>query len=318
MTLDDIKRRIDDSENVVVLAHEMPDGDAIGSALAMCLLIRELGKNAVVLMKNIPSQFDFLPGMEYVYDSYDESQVFDLAIVLDCPNINRVSKEFIPFFEGARYKVQFDHHDKNSMFADYNIVNHISPAACQILVSSIEYMGYEISKDVATCLLTGIITDTNGFKSENVTIETFDFVSSTLEMGINLSSIYKDSLLRLSMGKFEVQKLAMNRMEFFADGKISFTYINMDDVRRLDLKPGDRDGIVEIGRNIEGVEVSIFLYELPNGYKVSLRSNDYVNVADICMLYGGGGHIKAAASPMHMEFEEAKKIILNEVEKRLK
>ena len=318
MTLDDIKRKIDESEKIVVMAHEMPDGDAIGSSLAMCLLLRELKKDAIVLMRNIPSQFNFLPGMEYVHEECDETEVFDLAIVLDCPNINRVNKEYIPIFDNAKYKIQFDHHDKNSMFADYNIVNHISPAACQILVSSLEYMEYDISKDVATCLLTGIITDTNGFKSENVTIETFDFVSWTLEKGINLSKVYKESLLTLSKGKFEAQKLAMDRLEFLEDGKIAFTYINMDDVKKLDLKPGDRDGVVEIGRNVEGVEVSIFLYELPTGYKVSLRSNEYLNVADICMLFGGGGHIKAAASPMHMEFEEAKKIIISEVTKRLK
>ena len=318
MTLDDIKRKIEESENIVIFGHEMPDGDAIGSSLAMCNLLKEQGKNAVVLMKNIPSHFSFLPGMENVYEEYDESSTFDMAIVLDCPNISRVNKEFTSFYENAKYKVQFDHHDKNSMFADYNIVNHISPAACQILVSSMEYWEYEISKDVATCLLTGIITDTNGFKSENVTIETFDFVSWTLEKGINLSKVYKESLLTLSKGKFEARKLAMDRMEFLEEGKIAFTYINMDDVQKLNLKPGDREGIVEIGRNVEGVEASIFLYELPMGYKVSLRSNEYLNVADICMLFGGGGHIKAAASPMHMGFEEAKNLIIKEVAKRLK
>ena len=317
MTLDDIKRKIDESENIVILAHEMPDGDAVGSSLAMCLALRSLGKNAIVMMDCIPPNFNFLAGMEYIYEDY-ETKNFDLAIVLDCPSLVRINKKFIEYFENARNTVQFDHHDKNAMFADYNIVNHVSPAAAQILVSSFQYLGFEITKDIATCLLTGIITDTNGFKNDNVTIETFDFVSWTLEMGINMSKIYRQSLLTLSKTKFEVQKLAMDRMEFFADGKIALTYINLDDVRRINTAPGGRDGVVEIGRNIDGVEVSIFIYETPEYYKVSLRSNDYVNVSEICTLFGGGGHLKAAAAPMNMGFEEAKNIIVKEVEKRLK
>ncbi len=317
MTLDDIKRRIDESEKIAILGHEMPDGDAIGSSLATCLVLRNLGKEADVFMKNIPENFNFLSGMEFIHEEYEDTK-YDLAIVLDCPSIARVNKEYEGVVENANYTIQFDHHDKNTMFADYNIVNYVSPAAAQILVSSFQYMGYEITKDIATCLLTGIITDTNGFKNDNVTIETFDFVSWTLEMGINMSKIYRQALLTLSKTKFEVQKLAMERMEFFADGRIAFTYINRDDVLRINTKSGDRDGVVEIGRNIDGVEVSIFLYELPTGYKVSLRSNDYVNVSEICTLFGGGGHLKAAASPMHMGFEEAKNIIIKEVEKRLK
>ena len=317
MTLDDINRQLKEAENIVIMAHEMPDGDAIGSTLAMCLALRNFGKNAIVLMKNIPYNFRFVPGMEYVTEECDISNI-DAAIVMDCPTINRVNYEFVEFFEKAKVTIQFDHHDKNTMFADYNIVNHVSPAACQILASSFEYMGIEITKEIATCLLAGIVSDTNGFRNDNVTIETFDFVSSTLEMGINFSKVYRQSLLTLSKSKFEVQKLAMQRMEFFEDGKIAFTYIDLNDMEKLHTKPGDREGVVEIGRNIEGVEVSIFLYEQKAGYKVSLRSNDYVNVSEICMLYGGGGHLKSAATPMHMDFEDAKIRIIDEVKKRLK
>jgi phosphoesterase RecJ-like protein len=122
----------------------------------------------------------------------------------------------------------------------------------------------------------------------------------------------------VTKSKFEIQKLAMERLEFFADGKIAFTYITKEDDKKIDFKPGDHDGVVEIGRSIEGVEISIFLYEKDKGFKASLRSNEYVDVSEICMMFGGGGHIKAAGATMNMSLEDAKKAILTEAKKYLK
>lgn len=318
MTLDEILVEIKKAENIAIMAHEAPDGDSIGSSLAMCLALKDMGKNAVVLMKDeFPENFSYLPGREYIKDEA-EIENYDMSIVLDCPNIKRINNEFIEIFENSRVTVQIDHHNKNDMFADYNVVNHVSPATAQILVSSFQYLNIDITKDIATCLLTGVITDTNGFRNSNVTIESFEFASWTLEKGLNLSKIYKQSMLTMSRSKFEAQKLAMNRMEFFEDGKISFTYMTKADDKALDLKAGEHDGIVEIGKSIEGVEVSIFLYEKEKGYKASLRSNEYVNVSEVCLTFGGGGHIKASGATMNMPFEEAKSAIIAEVKKHLK
>lgn len=317
MTLDEILVEIKNAENIVIMAHEAPDGDAIGSCLAMCLATRNMGKNSYVLMKDIPENFSYLPGREFVITEPD-IETFDLAIVLDCPNIKRVCPEFIPYFENAKVKAEIDHHNRNDMFADYNIVNHVSPATAQILVSSFEYLGIEITKEIGICLLTGVITDTNGFRNSNVTVESFEFASWALSKGINLSKIYKQAMLTMTKEKFEAEKLAMNRLEFFAEGKIAFTYMTIADELELGLKPGDKDGIVEIGKSIEGVEVSIFLYEKEKGYKASLRSNEYVNVSEVCLMFGGGGHIKAAGANLNMPLEEAKKAIIAEVTKNLK
>lgn len=317
MTLDEILIEIKESENIVIMAHEVPDGDAIGSALAMCLAARNMNKNAIVLMKDFPENFSYLPGLEFIKTESD-IKVFDMAIALDCPNVKRIDNEFIEYYENAKVKVQFDHHNKNSMFGDYNVVNHVSPATAQILVSSFQYLNIEMTKDIAICLLTGIITDTGGFKNSNVTVESFEFASWCLEKGINLPKIYKQSMLTMSRTKFEAEKLSMNRLEFLADGKIAFTYLTKSDCEEIGVKSGERDGIVEIGKAIEGVEVSIFLYEKEKGFKASLRSNEYVNVSDVCSVFGGGGHIKAAGATLNMTFEEAKKAIVSEVIKNLK
>ena len=317
MTLDDILKEIEKVQNICILAHERPDGDAIGSSLAFYHILRDMGKNVEVLMKKVPKTFDFLPGFEAIKEVPSMGK-FDMAIVVDCPSISRVNPEFIKYFESADVKVEFDHHINNSMFADYNIVNHVSPACAQILVGSFDYLELDISNDAMTCLLTGIITDTGGFKNSGITVETFEIAARALSQGIKLPAIYKASMLTITRNKFEAQKVAMDRMEFFADGRISFTYINQEDTKNLELKAGDHEGIVEIGRNIENVEVSIFLHEEEKGYKISLRSNDYVNVSEICTLFGGGGHIRAAGANTTLPLEEAKNVLVREIEKRLK
>ncbi len=317
MTLDDILVEINNAQTVVIMAHEAPDGDAIGSSLAMCLALKNMGKDVTVLMKDFPENFSYLNGREFIKEK-SEIENYDLAIVLDCPNIRRVNEEFIPYFENAKVKVQLDHHNKNDMFADFNVVNHVAPAAAQILVSSFQYLGIEITKEIGECLLTGVITDTNGFRNSNVTVDAFDYASWCLEKGIDLSKIYKLSMMTMTRSKFEAQKLAMNRLEFFEGGKIAFTYMTKEDDEAVGLKAGEHDGIVEIGKAIEGVEVSIFIYEKEVGYKASLRSNEYVNVSEVCLTFGGGGHIKAAGTNMNMSFEEAKNAIIAEVAKHLR
>ena len=317
MILDDVLIEIEKAEKICVLAHESPDGDAIGSCLGLYLILTDMGKQVEVLMKKIPQTYSFLPGFEFIKEETD-TEKFDLCIVADCPDIKRVHDDFIKYFENADVTVQFDHHMNNKMFADYNVVNHVSPACTQILISSFDYLEIPLRKEEYICFITGIITDTGGFKNSSITVETFEFAGRALEEGINLPKVYKQSLLTLSKTRFEAQKVAMDRMEFLSDGRISFTYINKEDTKNLGLMDGDHEGIVEIGRNIEGVEVSIFLHEEENGFKISLRSNDYVNVAEVCGVFGGGGHIRAAGARSTLSMEDTKNAIVREIEKRLK
>ena len=316
MTLDEILVEIQNAQNFVILSHESPDGDAIGSSLGMCLALKNMGKNAEVIMKEYPANFNFLPGIENI-KTEGSLEEYDVAIVVDCPELKRVTSSLHKYFEDAKVKIEFDHHGKNAMFADYNIVDQVSPACAQILVSSFEYLNIDITKDIATCLLTGIITDTGGFKNSGITTETFEFAGWALSKGVNLSNVYRQSMMIITPTKFEMQKIAMDRLEFFEAGKIAFTYITKEDDEKVGIEPGDHDGIVEIGRNIKGVEVSIFIHEKENGFKASLRSNDYVDVSEICMLFGGGGHIKAAGATINMNLEDAKKAIIQETIKHL-
>ncbi len=287
-----------------------------GSSLATYILLKQMGKSVDVVSSIFPRTYNFLP---HVDDTIREGKLekYDLAIALDCADMKRIDDP-TNCFEKAKVRINIDHHIANSMFGDYNFVDPVSPACAQILTMILEYLKVDIDKDIATCLLTGIITDTGGFRYEGVSSDTFEYVSKFLEKGVNLSKIYKQSMQCISRPRFEIRKLAQNRLEFLEDGKIAYTYITKEDMEELGVLQSELDGIVENGRDIEGVEVSIFLYEKDNGFKASLRSNDYVNVADVCLLFNGGGHIKAAGANLPYSLEESKERIVNQTKKFLK
>ncbi len=316
MTLDNIKEEIYSAKNIVILTHDIPDGDAIGSSLSLYLALKQLGKTVDVVIPKYSKTFEFLPGATEIKKE-GAMEAYDLAIALDCGDIKRLNG-FTNYFEDANCRICIDHHGINTMFGDYNFVDPTAPACCQILITVLKALEVEITKDIGTCLLTGIITDTGGFKYPGVKAETFEFVAELLNKGVNVSETYKTVLQTISKEKFELRKIAMNRIELLEEGKIAYTYILQEDEKKAGSE--DHDGIVEMGRDIEGVEISIFLRETEkNNYKISLRSNNYVNVADISLLFNGGGHIRAAGGTItNMHLNKAKEKIINECKKHLK
>ena len=318
MTLDNILEEIKKAESIVILTHEMPDGDAIGSCLAMMFALRSIGKNPDIIIPSYSNCFKFLPGIEELKEE-TSIEKYDLAIALDCAD-GKILCGYENYYEKAKNKIVIDHHGSNKMYGDLNFVNPGSPACCEVLITIFDYFGIEINKDIGTCLITGIITDTGGF-NYNVNPETFDFAAMLLRKGIKISDVYAKALKTKTRANFELTRIANDRMEFIEDGKIAFTYITKADEENVNAKTGDHEGLVEIGRDIEGVEVSIFLHEIPekpNGYKISLRSKEYVNVSDVCIMFGGGGHIRAAGAFCLGTVEQIKEKIVAAIRKQLK
>ena len=310
-TLDNILEEINKAETIVILTHENPDGDAMGSSLALYDALKNMGKNPDIIIPEYPRVFEFLPNANEIKKE-SSIEKYDLAISVDCATIKMLNG-FANYFENAKVKVSIDHHSTNTMFGDLNYVSPEAPACAQILIVVLEYFKVEVTKEIGTCILTGIITDTGGFKYSGVTAETFEFVAWLLNKGINVSKIYRKVLQTKTSANFELSRKAMDRLEFFEDGKVAFTYITLQDQKSVNSENGDHEGIVEIGRDIEGVEVSIFVRETDTGCKISMRSNEYVNVSDVCILLGGGGHTHAAGCSLQCSIEQAKEKILRQV-----
>lgn len=315
MTLDEILKEIKDAEKIVILTHESPDGDAIGSSLAFKLMLEELGKNADVIIPEYPRLFNFLPGSEQVKKESDFKK-YDLAISVDCTGVKRLAGK--EYFENAKRTIVIDHHGSNSMFGDLNYVNPVSPACCEILAGMFEYFQIDITKKIGTCIMTGIITDTGGFRHSGINPETFEFTAELIRKGVNIPDIYKRTLRTVTKANFLLTKRVMDRMEILEDGKVTFTYITLQDEEEVGAEPGDHEGLVEIGRDIEGVEVSIFIRQREESlYKISLRSGNIVNVSDVCLMFGGGGHPRAAGANVQGNVEQVKEKVLKEVRKAL-
>ena len=221
MTLDNILEEIKNANTIAILVHENPDGDAVGSALAMELALKQLNKEADVIIPEFPKEFEFLPDADKIKKETDVAS-YDLVLTLDCASIKLINN-CIDYFENAKTKVAIDHHSSNTMFADYNFVDQDAPACAQLLLVIFGYYNIEVTKEIGTCILTGIITDTGGFRYEGVTAETFRFVASLCEKGVKVSKVYQKVFASKTRAKFELHKIALDREEFLEDGKIAFT-----------------------------------------------------------------------------------------------
>lgn len=316
MTLDNILEEIKKAESIVILTHENPDGDAVGSSIAMYLGLKELGKTPDIIIPEFPRAFENLPGIENIKKESDIKN-YDLAIALDTASIKMLNG-YSKYFEDAKTKIVIDHHSSNTMFGDYNYVDQDSPACAQLLLVLFNYLNIEVSKEIGTDILAGIITDTGGFRYDGVTAETFELVAGLCQKGVKVSKVYQKVFASTSKSKFFLHRIALDRLELLDNEKIAFTYITKNDENSVDAENGDYDGIVEQGRDIEGVEISIFLRETEKGIKASLRSKDYVNVSELCRIFGGGGHIRAAGCTIPGTIEQVKTQILNQARAMLK
>lgn len=313
MTLDDILVELKNAKTIVVLTHESPDGDAISSSLSVFHALQQYGKNVDVVIPEHAKDFDFLPGADQILNNGKEEQ-YDLAISVDCTDLKRLAggKEF---FETAKKTVEIDHHSVNAMFADYNYVDPVSPSCCQVLIAMFEYYGVEITKEIANCILTGMITDTGGFQWGGVTPETFEFAAELIRKGAKIKEICRKALRNKTKAHCKLERLVYDRLEFYEDDKIAISYITIEDNQNTGAKLGDEEGLTEMLRDIEGVEVAVLLKEKEgkNGYKASLRSHETINVSEICLLLGGGGHPGAAGCFIPGTLEQAKTKILDAI-----
>ena len=318
MTLDNILEEIKKAETIVVLSHESPDGDAVASSLSVMHALKSLGKQVDVIIPEYPKDFNFLPGADKILKE-GKKESYDLAISVDCTDLKRLAcgKEY---FEPAKRTIEIDHHSVNSMFADFNYVDPVAPACCQVLIAMFEYYEIEITKDLATCILTGIATDTGGFQWGGVSPETFEFAAELVRKGAKLKDICRIALRKKSKPHCELEKLIYNRLKFLEDGKIAIAYLTLEDYKNVNAEIGDDEGLVEMLRDIEDVEVAILLKEKEgtNGFKASLRSHETINVSDICMLLGGGGHRGAAGCFISGTLEQAETKVINAVKQGLK
>ena len=313
--LDNIVEVVNKAKKIAIFTHVSPDGDAIGSSLAFYLGLLQLKKEVSIVTDEFSRCFCFLPHLEDIQREVDDC--YDVSIALDCATRGRL---FDPkeSFSRSNVTVAIDHHASNTYFANLNYVEGSSPATCKTLIKFFKRLGITITKEIGSCLMAGIITDSGGFRYNTVDDETFEFAASMLDLGVDISDIYYRTFDVKTKAQFQLFTLATSRIKFYAKDRIALTYVTLEDMKKTKAMAGDHEGIVNVGRNIEGVEVSVFLREVDKEfYRISMRSNDYVDVSEVASLFGGGGHSRAAGCDIHENLDVAIKKLVKETTKVL-
>lgn len=301
-----------DYNNILIMAHKRPDGDAIGSVLAMYLYLKEQGKKVSFVLDEYAKSFSFLPG---IMDQKEEGEDIDLVIALDTSSMDRLSH--IDLFKKAKHSIGIDHHPSNIKFCDHNFVYDMEPATCQILYYLFKENNIDVSKEIGICLMNGLVTDTNGFRVGNLTSKSYEMIYELSKIGVDVKDICNRTVVIKTKKQFSLLNRAMERTEFFDNDRIAYTYLKRNDLEELNAELGDHEGIVDMILNIEGIEVAIFLMDSDDGVIASLRSRGNVNVSKVASIFAGGGHVSAAGFTIKMEMAELKDKLIMEIEKDL-
>lgn len=317
--IDLFKEKINQYENIILTAHVNPDGDSIGSTLALANFIKNDMKKSVniVIEDNIPSNFNFLPGIELIISKTEDIGVNYLLITLDCGNADRIAlnKSII---ENADYTINIDHHVTNTNFGDINFVDYDASSTGEVIYQLIDKMNYEISKEIATCIYVSMSTDTGSFKYTNTTSKTHAIASNLLKLGIDLETINIEIYQNRSLEKTKLLIAGMSRLTLLKNNTVGVVAIDSETLESCNAKIQDSELIVDFIRDIDVVNLACVVRPIDeHSSKVSLRSKKDIDVSKVALVFGGGGHAKAAGCTINSNVKEAKEIIINEILKYL-
>ncbi len=293
--------------NIMVAFHRFPDGDAIGSAYALCMALRKLGKQArPVCVSEISERYSFFT---------DACMATTLAaderlVTVDVADYKLLGMEL------GQADLAIDHHTSHREFAD-NLLLCSTASAAEIVRKLIDGLGVEWDKNMANAIYTGICTDTGCFKFRNTTPETLRAAADMIELGADhsyINTLFFDTKSKL---RIEVEKRVLNNIEYFEEGKIALVRIDEDILSLPGLCEDDLDGISALPRSIEGVDIGITLRKNNSGYKISVRASARADASAVCAECGGGGHKGAAGCTVETDFDDAKGIILAAAKKEL-
>lgn len=305
---------INNAKSVAIAGHIRPDGDCIGSCMALYHYIRDNypSVDLKVYLEEISTKFFYIKdASEVILHEVPENEAPDLFISIDCGDKERLGFAAV-LLNKAKTSLNIDHHISNTKFAKENWVRSDAAAACEILcdIFDEERIGY----DTAVALYTGIIHDSGVLKYSNTTKNTLNAAGMLVNKGIPFTDIINDSFYQKTYLQNQILGRALLESVLFYGGKCIFSVISKREMVFYGVSPADLDGIVNQLLITEGVEVAIFMYELGmQQYKVSLRSNKYIDVNKVVQKFGGGGHVRAAGCTMNGRVHDIINSLSNEV-----
>lgn len=319
--MNDLKEIIDEIQNakqICIAFHQSPDGDALGSAISLTLGLRTLGKKVKILSKeSIDEDFLYLPlSSEINGKSSTVSENCDCLIVLDCGNTERINADVN--LSNRKYKlINIDHHLSNDFYGDLNYVDSNSAAACEIVYKLLKEMNVKIEKEIAVPIYTSLITDSGSFEYSNTTAYTHFVAGEMIKTGIDFTSIHRRLFENKKIERIKLYGDVIRNLYLVEDSSICIIKITKELLKKYNIPSNsDTSDIVNIGMNIDTVEVSVLIKEVDDGVKISLRSKSKVDVRKVAEEFNGGGHVRAAGCHMKNNIDEAEKMIIDCIKKR--
>ncbi len=307
------------ADSIIITSHRAPDGDAVGTMLAMYHLLKALGKERVACINHdpVPKKYLSLPGVEVIAKTPDFEAPFDLAIIVDVAQMDRLG-DAAQFVSQAKTTIVLDHHCENSPCGDINIVDTNYSAAAEIPIELFEAFDIPISHEAAECAYVALITDTGGFRFSNTNPQSHEIAAKLLQKEIDVAGISQQMFDAMPPQKLNLLKTVLARATFSDDGRIAWACLTLKDINNAKANSEDTDGLINFLRNVEGVDVAILIKEIDKETtKISFRSSEAFSALEASALFGGGGHKSAAGATVKMPMEQVQQEVLERVQEML-
>ncbi len=316
--MNQIIHHLKNSNNLFLATHANPDGDAIGSLIAMGLSLEALNKRTTLYNESpIPAVYRFLPFADRIVQYVDKANIYDTAIILDCSDLERIGKA-ISMVNKIPIIINIDHHITNTCYGDFQLIKTSACATTEIVYKLMKDMAVPINKAIAASIYTGILTDTGSFRFSNTNRAAFKICEEMVELGVDPYSIAQHVYGTYSLDRIKLLNMALDSIEISYNGQLSMMTLTRDMFYETDTRTEDADGLINYAKSIENVKVAVLIQELQNKNKqfhVSLRSNGTVNVAEIASSFGGGGHANAAGFSIESTLSDLKSQIFKLADK---
>ena len=310
-----IGQALRENQRFAVLSHVRPDGDALGSQLALGLSLKQLGKDVRIWNEDgMLEKYSFLPSANLLTKPPADPEDVDVAIALDTAIQNRLGTA-LPAVRSAKVWINIDHHPSNPGYGDLVQIDPKAPATGEILFELIRSEKLPIDAAIAENLYVAISTDTGSFQYPNTTARTLEIAAELIRAGVDVGRVSQLTYENYPRRRVELLRDLLGTMRFDANDRVASFSLSLATAKKLGVLPEDNEGLIDHLRAIRGVIVAVFFEELPDGkVRVSMRSkNEKVNVCAICEKFGGGGHVLAAGARVRGTLAEVEKKVLEEV-----
>ncbi len=306
------------AKSFCIATHKNPDGDGLGSILALAMGLKQLKKKVTLYtIDPVPKMYHFLPGNGKIKHKLSNKEKFDVSFIVDLGEIERVGDEF-KNHANRGLTISLDHHAKGKHNCDLNFCLPKQASSGEVIYKILKTLKVKLNKAMATNIFTAMVTDTGSFKYSNTSEETFQIAADLARFKLDTWDVALHCFETFSLPRMELLKRVINRMQIHANKKVAWIDFRQSDFDDTGATTEDTEGFINYPRSIEGVEVAIALKEdAHDKYRVSLRSKKYVDVADVALKFGGGGHLRAAGCTVLGSFDHVQSTVLSEVLKRL-